>query len=284
MPGLEIVGVVLGALPLTIIALEQYANGVGTLERWRKYDARLRSLIRTVQTQEQIFKNILEHLLTVIVRADDRIFVLINAGGEAWHKAGIEEKLKDRLREAYSCYVGNLQAMSETINEIKGKLLFNSEGQARSHIFSRLQHKYKRVKFTLEHTVYADQVAQLERLNSALGKLTVQAIELESTRKTLRNSVRTSCKALKCKMRCVGSRQGHTVKCIECRDSRIDDVGMYTAFPPVQTPNAQWQEFELSIRSQSQLPSTSTLVKETEKATTIRPPAPQRLATPAVQG
>lgn len=58
MSGLEVAGVVLGALPLVISALEHYANRVASFKRYRKYRIQFQGLIDAVKTQEVISKTL----------------------------------------------------------------------------------------------------------------------------------------------------------------------------------------------------------------------------------
>jgi isopentenyl diphosphate isomerase/L-lactate dehydrogenase-like FMN-dependent dehydrogenase len=129
MSGFEVAGIVLATLPLIINALEHYAKGVETVARWRKYAAGITFLILTVKTQRIIFTNTLEQLLTGIVRADDMMDVLKDAGGEAWRTADIHNQLKDRLRDAYSAYVGNVEEMHKALKAMMENLALDPSGQ-----------------------------------------------------------------------------------------------------------------------------------------------------------
>lgn len=58
--GLEVAGVVLGALPLVVAALQCYAEGVTTARRFYRYQACLGSMIALIETERTIFLNTVE--------------------------------------------------------------------------------------------------------------------------------------------------------------------------------------------------------------------------------
>lgn len=62
MSGLEVTGIVLSSIPLLIIALEKYTEGLFTLHRWRKYKRELQSLIRNLETKRIKLQNFCEKL------------------------------------------------------------------------------------------------------------------------------------------------------------------------------------------------------------------------------
>jgi hypothetical protein len=131
MSGLEVAGIVLGALPLVISALEHYANGVQTAKRYLRYKSELKTLILQIDTERCIFTNTLEQLLGGIVRIEHMSGFLSNPGGEAWKNAEVESKLSNRLSSVYKIYLGNVQGMERSLQSIMGKLALGSDGKVR---------------------------------------------------------------------------------------------------------------------------------------------------------
>jgi hypothetical protein len=129
MSGLEVAGVVLGALPLVISALEHYANGVQTAKRFFRYKSELEVLILKIGTERCMFTNTLEQLLGGIVRIEHMSELLSNPGGDAWKNAEVESKLKDRLRNVYKIYLGNVRGMERSLRSIMEKLALDPEGK-----------------------------------------------------------------------------------------------------------------------------------------------------------
>lgn len=140
MSGLEVAGVVLGALPLIISALEHYANGINTAKRYWRYKSEIRSLILQVKTERDIFLNTIEQLLNGIVRLEQMETFLSSPRGDIWRDEDVNSKLKDRLRGAYEVYHDNVEGMKTSIKGIMGKLALDPEtGKVRpkSHATAR---------------------------------------------------------------------------------------------------------------------------------------------------
>lgn len=137
MSGLEVAGIVLGALPLIISALEHYAQGVSTAKRFWHFKSEVRFLLLRINSEKATFVNTLEHLLTGIVRIDRMAGMLANVGGEEWQDEFIEQCLKDRLRGAYEVYLANVQGMAGALQKIMDKLALAPDGKV-SHYSSFL--------------------------------------------------------------------------------------------------------------------------------------------------
>lgn len=129
MSGLEIVGVVIGSIPLVLAALEHYANGVHTAKRYWRYKLELRSLILQIDTERGIFINTLEQLLVGLVRIEHMTDFLSNPGGKVWQD--VDVRLKSRLGSAYEIYLGNVSGMDRALKRIREKLALGPDGKAR---------------------------------------------------------------------------------------------------------------------------------------------------------
>jgi hypothetical protein len=136
MSGLEVAGVVLGALPLVISALEHYAEGIHTAKRYWRYKLELKSLILSINTERGIFLNTLEQLLGGIVRIEHMTDFLSNPGGEAWKDADVHLQLQQRLRNAHRVYLGNVDGMNASLKQIMEKLALDTEGKVRWSLYS----------------------------------------------------------------------------------------------------------------------------------------------------
>jgi hypothetical protein len=130
MSGLEVAGVVSGSLPLVILALEHYANGINTAKRFWRYKSEVRSLILQINTERGIFINTIEQLLTGIVRVEQMNEFI--SGGSFWKEAGIELQLKNRLRGAYEIYVANVRGMEASLLKMREKLALDPDGKVRA--------------------------------------------------------------------------------------------------------------------------------------------------------
>jgi hypothetical protein len=131
MSGLEVAGVVLGALPLVIAALEHYAQGINTAKRFWRYKTELRSVILQVKTEHRIYLNTLEQLLTGIVRTEHMAGLVNNPGSDAWRDTQLNDDLKERLSEAHDVYFDNVQAMRSALARMMKKLALDDDGKVR---------------------------------------------------------------------------------------------------------------------------------------------------------
>jgi hypothetical protein len=134
MSGAEVAGFVLAAIPLLISGLEHYAEGVTTIRRYLKYKNELRSLLRNLNTEYDIFRNTCEELLEGIVPARKMALLLENPGSDLWKDQVIEQKLKNRLQSSYSGYLETVDDMEDAVNEFKRRLKLGSDGKV--HILS----------------------------------------------------------------------------------------------------------------------------------------------------
>jgi hypothetical protein len=128
MSGLEIAGVVLGALPLVISALEHYAEGVNTTRRYWRYKTELRSLILNVKTERSIFINTLGQLLAGVVSFEQINVLLLDPCGQPWRAPGSEQRLQRRLAKAYDTYFENVKGMDDALRAMMVRLALDANG------------------------------------------------------------------------------------------------------------------------------------------------------------
>ncbi|KAF1941763.1 hypothetical protein EJ02DRAFT_191853 [Clathrospora elynae] len=244
MSGFEIAGMVLGALPLVISALEHYANGINTAKRFWRYKSEVRWLILQIKTEEGIFVNTIEQLLTGILRIEQMTEFI--AGGKFWQEAGIELALKNRLRGAYEIYVDNVRGLESALQRMMKKLALDSDGKPQFTDPSLFKQEYKRLKFGISKSEYDEQLSALKNYNQALTRLTKQSLELEPSRaakrscpnfNALQSYARTLFETLRSGLRC--NCGGHAVKLrLESRAQRIvqgEDLLEHTPFRVIFT-------------------------------------------------
>ncbi|KAH7385868.1 hypothetical protein BKA66DRAFT_569191 [Pyrenochaeta sp. MPI-SDFR-AT-0127] len=289
MSGLEVAGVVLGALPLVISALEHYANGINTAKRFWRYKTEIRSLILQINTERGIFINTIEQLLTGIVRIEQMSDFVSNPGGKKWGEAGIESKLKERLRGVYGIYLDNVTGMESSLHKIMDKLALNPDGKPQFTDPGLFKQEYKRLKFSISKSEYAEQLTELKNFNQALARLTKQSLELEPSRtvtkarscpnfSALQNYARTLFETLRQGIRC--NCDSHAVKLrLESRSQREEkeeDLLERTPFrviftyatdtgPRLSTPNS-WNWKEADIRCLVEKQSHATLPQRADDA------------------
>ncbi|KAM0418717.1 hypothetical protein ACHAPT_012315 [Fusarium lateritium] len=174
MSGFEIAGIVLGSIPLVIAALENYGAGLSTLQRWRRYQRELQSLIRNLETERIKLQNVCEKLLIGLV-PDSRIDALINNPmGDLWKEEETLAKIQFRLEKGFEVFESTTGHLKTTVDEMARRI-----DSQRGGMVSGL----KRAVFTLSRSQYADLLTQIRDSITNLENLTDRNMELEPARR-----------------------------------------------------------------------------------------------------
>lgn len=112
--GVEIVGILLGSLPLLLAALEFYGKGIRAAIRFKRYHAGLASLANNLRGFVARFRNNMTLLLTGLVHGPE-LERCINSGGKLWKDLRVEKKLRQRLAPNDDAYFGLVEEVDRTI-------------------------------------------------------------------------------------------------------------------------------------------------------------------------
>ncbi|KAF8249178.1 hypothetical protein K440DRAFT_622544 [Wilcoxina mikolae CBS 423.85] len=104
MTGFEVVGVVLGSIPLLISALEHYSEGLSTMNDMREYESVFENLLTAFNTGLAIYRNSCEELLSPLLLPDNKFNDLLENRSDAWEDSELEMSLKERLGRDYQTY------------------------------------------------------------------------------------------------------------------------------------------------------------------------------------
>jgi hypothetical protein len=138
MSGVEAAGFVLAAIPLVISFMEHYADGVRTINRWRKYDRELKSLCRRLRSEEELFRNTCELLLRDIVDSEQQLETLVlNPAGLEWSDPALESRLQSKLSRSYVVYMEVVEDMKDAVNGIKDRIGIKDDVKVRNQEKSR---------------------------------------------------------------------------------------------------------------------------------------------------
>lgn len=97
MSGVEVVGVVLGAIPICVIALDGYIKGAEQRRRWKECRYDLISLRRVLTTHHFILENTCRSLLTGVV-SDKTLELLVKSpNATGWAHPATAQALKQKL-------------------------------------------------------------------------------------------------------------------------------------------------------------------------------------------
>lgn len=183
MSGIEVVGLVLGAIPLAAKAFKVQAESVSTVGRYRKYKHILRDLYQEIDSERIEYLNTCELLLDGIV--DDNIQktrLLQNPGGDEWQGSELEDRLKRRLAGSYETYMNIIENMNNTVEEINALLKLGPDGKVQLDKTSRFKDELQRIKFSINKANYEELIAKITRNNVSLSKLAEQNRALETSR------------------------------------------------------------------------------------------------------
>jgi hypothetical protein len=134
MSGFEVIGVVLGSIPLIISALEHYADGVQATRRLFGYRWELKRYSVTMRTEGSIFRNTSTWLLTGIAGPLEIEKLVENPGGEAWKDERLSQELKKRLVDAYGVFFELVADISDALKEFAQRLGLDDQGHVNQSV------------------------------------------------------------------------------------------------------------------------------------------------------
>lgn len=180
---LEIAGLLLGGLPLLILALDTRA----ALRRWRRPE--LRALARALRTEQARLQNVLEKLLRDIV--PDALVAPMVADPFAcalWAAPGVVEKVRRRLGgRDYELFGECVQGVGEVVGELRGLLGGFGEGvEVRGGSEVGRVSPVERVRWVVRRGECLELMERLREGVGGLEGLVVGNMELERGRRCLR--------------------------------------------------------------------------------------------------
>ncbi|KAK3345888.1 hypothetical protein B0T25DRAFT_265373 [Lasiosphaeria hispida] len=179
MSGFEVAGVVLGAVPIIIDGLKSCIDGLG---RWHRSARELKSLLRTMETEQVRLKNAFEKLLIDIVPEAQLETMISDPLGPLWKDPRNSVKLNQRLSSPKE-FENIVQELSEVMAEIKRKLNIGLDGKVQWAEVSGVKREYQRAKFTLQRADYAELLTKLRDGVSSLDSIVYKSVEMEPKRR-----------------------------------------------------------------------------------------------------
>ncbi|MBE3048670.1 hypothetical protein IMZ48_40465 [Candidatus Bathyarchaeota archaeon] len=128
MSGLEVAGVVLGAFPLAIAALDRRRDLARRLNLWQAIRPEYFSCKTDLGFHRATLTSNLRQLLLPLVVDDTTINQLLaDPGGEGWKDPSIDNLLRDRLGEKYELYFEYIKGMEMVMHEVREELAADSD-------------------------------------------------------------------------------------------------------------------------------------------------------------
>jgi hypothetical protein len=123
MSGVEVIGLILGGLPLIVSLAEHYREGFEPLVRWKRFKYVFRDFITSVDIQRQMFQLVLKKLLIrVQLESEEKQKLLTRADYEGWRRDDVVEALKSRLGDSYQASMDLLRAMGEDLMDLQAMM------------------------------------------------------------------------------------------------------------------------------------------------------------------
>jgi hypothetical protein len=118
MSGIEVVGIVLGPLPIMVNAIEKSSEGLSAARRLFHPRRELRNLHRAIRTELQVFRNTALLLLHRIASEREVESLLREPTSNLWKAPDFERHMRTLLGSSYSIWCEVTADVSNAINEI----------------------------------------------------------------------------------------------------------------------------------------------------------------------
>ncbi|KAJ4181985.1 hypothetical protein NW755_010673 [Fusarium falciforme] len=199
MSGIEVVGLVLGILPLAIKALQGYRT---MLSGVRGADRDLKALVQDLETEQVRLQTTCEVLLDGIAplsRIDDMVE---KPFGPEWEQ--FSDGIRERLWKGTGKFKEHAKEMQEAVEELREKLYMEADGKARAttHFKPRcsslltlsvqtklnspeaiMKELRRKASFSLRKKDYEGIITRIKTANSVLHELAGQNRDLEPSRR-----------------------------------------------------------------------------------------------------
>lgn len=128
MSGFEIAGLVLGAFPLAISALEKYRDMATRLGLFFKIRLEYKKVLDNLEIHQLTFTRHLRQLLLPLIVDDDKIGALLaDPGGPSWKEKAVAELLERRLQDSFPLYMNCILGLQRVMDDINHELALDSE-------------------------------------------------------------------------------------------------------------------------------------------------------------
>lgn len=133
MSGVEVLGLVLGGLPLLISAFEHFRDLRNAKDWIFKFEEKYGKSLNDVKDEQIMFELHMRKLLLPLVRADvldaDELHeLMLNPGGKGWQEKEVEGALKTRLGNVYERYMEVLSELPGILHKLLMTLGFKLAG------------------------------------------------------------------------------------------------------------------------------------------------------------
>jgi hypothetical protein len=139
MSGIEIVGLVLGAMPLVFSALESYRKGLNPLLDYFHYNSTLKTMSTRLKIQHILYEDHLKRLL-LSESSPAEIQALFHDPNEPsqialWGSKEVERKLRNKLgQQQFNIFMEVVQEMGRVMKKLMDNLDIDMKGKVRKPV------------------------------------------------------------------------------------------------------------------------------------------------------
>ncbi|KAL8827297.1 MAG: hypothetical protein Q9170_007069 [Blastenia crenularia] len=185
--GVETVGIILGALPLVIDALQHYDEGLKPLKDFVRYKSMIQELADDLDKQWTLLKFTCELLLVnLAVPEEDLPHLLDSPTSSIWRKADVTHQLASRLQDVYPKFFGTLNKIADKFYGLTERIGLDHHGNRQWTDKTRKRY-WKRFTICLSRKEHESLIAQIAAETNYLHQLTKNSILLEPARSRRRN-------------------------------------------------------------------------------------------------
>ncbi|KAI4120030.1 MAG: hypothetical protein LQ338_007210 [Usnochroma carphineum] len=177
----EAAGLVLGAFPVLVLSLSNFAQSLETAKSWRHYRRELKAYARTLDCQRVWYLDTLEELFDGIATTDAEVAELMDHPSELSWKP-YEKRLQERLGPAYERYLETIQEMTAALEDFRHRIGIRESGEVEWINSSSIKREMKRLQLVLSKKVYTELLIKIDKANKDLRGFTHQNRFLEPVR------------------------------------------------------------------------------------------------------
>ncbi|PNP60861.1 hypothetical protein FNYG_14390 [Fusarium nygamai] len=169
MSGLEIAGLILGAIPVAIEALKSGSQAIAILRRSRRYENELERLVNKLENERVRLQDVSEKVLVDLV-PHSRIEELIQNPDRMFNDdPELKAKLRRRLWKGFDLFDQTLKDINVTMNEAINRISVQIQDESN-------------IRRSLRHSFLDDLLSRINEGASILEQLVDRSIQLEPDR------------------------------------------------------------------------------------------------------
>ena len=119
MSGIEIIGLILGGIPLVISAAEHYKEGFEPFLKWHRFKREFRGFVNSVDLEKRMFDGLLDRLLRYTDLPLEQKEMLLKDPYQGWEWESTGKALKLRLGDSYRSCMYILETMKEDMLKLQ---------------------------------------------------------------------------------------------------------------------------------------------------------------------